>query len=141
VVSWIKRLFGAGKPALSPREAKQAKLLEEAMRSEAEKMAQAASLLTVRDQFVASQEDVETPWAMFEIRDFPVDGQIKVEFNWNDAFIKRINELGFQAETEQDSVQLFFYTAGMRPTELTDDEPVVAAATPNLGSPLNRIQR
>lgn len=108
------------------------------MHEKARETAEAAALLTVRDQFIAAQEDVDAPWAMFEIADFPEDGQVKVEFNWNEAFIKRINALGFQAENEQDSVQLFFYTASMKPSELDE---AVAEGTPNLGSPLNRVMQ
>jgi hypothetical protein len=65
------------------------------------------------------------PWASFEVTGFDDSGKIKVEFDWNDAFIKKINMLGFQAETEEDTVQLFFYASSMRPTELSSAEPVV----------------
>lgn len=117
MVNWFKRLFGGAKP---PSEAEQ--------------------LLSARDNFMALQESTETPWAMFEIADFKDDGQIKVEFNWNQAFIKRINALGFQAETEEDSVQLFFYTSQMKPTSLSGgDDAVQADGTPNLSSPANRM--
>ena len=74
--------------------------------------------LTRRQEFFAEQEKAETPWAVFEITDFSDDDQVKVEFNWNQAFIAKINGLGFQAETEEDSVQLFFYTAQMTPASL-----------------------
>lgn len=103
---------------------------------------EAELLLSARDNFMAMQESETVPWAMFEIRDFESDGQIKVEFNWNDAFIKRINGLGFQAETEEDSVQLFFYTSQMKPTAISDmggDQTVQADGTPNLSSPTNRM--
>ncbi len=62
------------------------------------------------------------PWASFEVAGFDENGQIKVEFDWNAAFIKKINALGFQAETEEDTVQLFFYASSMRPTELSGNE-------------------
>jgi hypothetical protein len=117
VVSWFKNLFSGD------REPTEAELL-----------------LSARDNFMASQEASDAPWALFEIRDFPADGQIKVEFNWNDAFIKRINALGFQGETAEDAVQLFFYTSQMRPESLAGgDEVVQADGTPNLSSPTNRM--
>jgi len=93
---------------------------------------------TARQTFLDNQEKSTYPWAMFEIVGFKEDGQIRVEFNWNDAFIEKINALGFKAETEEDSVQLFFYASQMKPTELSaGDEPVQAEATPRLSSPAN----
>ena len=58
------------------------------------------------------------PWASFEVTGFDEHGQIKVEFDWNKAFIDKVRTLGFQAETEEDTVQLFFYASSMRPTQL-----------------------
>lgn len=85
-------------------------------------------------------EESETPWAMFEIIGFEPNGQIKVRFNWNDAFIEHINGLGFHAETPEDSVQLFFYASQMKPTELSGgDEAVQADETPQLSAPTNRM--
>jgi hypothetical protein len=93
---------------------------------------------SARDKFLQQQENSDEPWAMFEVVDFEQSGRIKVEFNWNAAFIERINALGFHAETEEDSVQLFFYASQMKPTELSvGDDPVQADATPRLSSPAN----
>jgi hypothetical protein len=82
----------------------------------------------------------ETPRASFTINGFEDAGRIKVEFNWNDAFIKKVQSLGFQAETDEDVVQLFFYTAMMRPTELTEGEGAVASDShPQLSSQHNTL--
>lgn len=78
-----------------------------------------------RYKFIDDQQALSTPWAMFEIVGFESDGQIKVEFNWNQAFITHIKSLGFQGESDEDSVQLFFFTCQMRPTSISnmfDDE-------------------
>lgn len=74
------------------------------------------------------------PWASFEVTGFEDDGRIKVQTNWNDAFIEKIYDLGFKAETEEDSVQLFFYTAQARPTEFdgVDVDEAVSEGHPNL---------
>jgi hypothetical protein len=115
-MKWLKKLFGT------------------------RELTDAEQLLSTRDAFMASQEGTETPWAMFEVMGFEANGQIRVEFNWNDAFIKRINELGFQAETAEDAVQLFFYASQMKPTELSGgDDAVQADQTPHLSAPANRI--
>lgn len=112
MVSWLKRLFS-----------------KETIKSSG------------RESYIAEQESIGTPWATFEIRDFEEDGRIKVEFNWNSAFIQKIKELGFQAETEQDSVQLFFYTSQMKPTEFSDgDDPVQSSEHPQLSSQQNILR-
>lgn len=95
-----------------------------------------------RAKYLATQEALDVPWACFEIVAFEDDGQVKVDFNWNDAFIKKINSHGFQAETEQDSVQLFFYTAQMRPTQISNmggDQTVQSENHPGMSDPANRV--
>ena len=124
MVNWFKRLFSSEKSA----ERQDAELL-----------------LADRDRFFATMEASDQPWAMFEIKDFPADGQIKVEFNWNKAFIARINGLGFQAENEQDTVQLFFYASQMKPQDLVDqggdDDVAQSDNHPTLTSATNRVAR
>jgi hypothetical protein len=89
-----------------------------------------------------SQARSKNPWASFEIVGFEKDGRIKVNFNWNDAFIKRIHELGFKAETEEDSVQLFYYTSQMRPTEMdgAEEDPAISSGHPNLQSDTHSLK-
>lgn len=81
----------------------------------------AAPSVSTREAFIAEKEKSSDPWAIFEIAGIEDDGRIKVQFNWNSAFIAAINNMGFEAETEDDAVQLFFYTSQMRPTELSPD--------------------
>lgn len=100
--------------------------------------------LKTRDQFIEEHEISDKPWAMFEVNGFEKNGQIKVEFNWNQAFIDTLNELGFTAETQEDTVQLFFYTAQMKPTALTmdgGDETVQSADLPTMSPNANRMVR
>lgn len=89
----------------------------------------------VRRIFNKLHEQSTEPWATFEVQSFSDDGQMKIEFNWNKAFIQKIHSLGFHAETEQDSVQLFFYTSQMRPTSLahvSDDDGIAPSDHPQL---------
>jgi hypothetical protein len=68
---------------------------------------------------------------------------VAVNFNWNPAFAAKIKELGFEAETEEDAVQLFFYTASLRPTSLAADpadEAVQSLAHPHLSQIDNEIR-
>lgn len=100
-----------------------------------------AAKIADRELFIEEQKKLETPWAVFEITGFETDGRIKVEFNWNDAFIAKINELGFQAETAEDSVQLFYYTSQARPENLSvGDDPVQSAEHPALSSQQNVLR-
>lgn len=93
-----------------------------------------------RIAFLEAQEADPKPWAIFEVDGFEADGRIKVVFNWNDAFIKAIQEMGFHAETPEDSVQLFFYTSQMKPTELTaGDEAVQSDQHPGMSANVNRM--
>ena len=94
---------------------------------------------TARQVYFEEQEAVDTPWATFEITGFDENG-IKVEFNWNAAFIAKIRELGFDAETEEDCVQLFFYTSQMRPAMLAGDDPVQSTEHPTLSGQQNVIR-
>lgn len=88
------------------------------------------------------RNESKEPWASFEVTGFENDGRIKVTTNWNSAFIKKIHDLGFHAETEQDSVQLFFYTAQARPTSLYGDEenPARSSGHPNLSNDTHELR-
>jgi hypothetical protein len=97
-----------------------------------------------RANFIEAQEQNPEPWAMFEIIGFEDDGRIKVSFNWNKVFISHLDKLGFTAETEEDTVQLFFYASQMRPTGLSEasgDPAVQTSDLPNLSENVNRVAR
>lgn len=96
---------------------------------------------TDREAYIAEQENATEPWAVFEVTGFEADGRIKVSFNWNSTFITKIHALGFQAETEEDSVQLFFYASQMKPTELASgDAGVSSESHPQLSGQQNRLR-
>ena len=90
----------------------------------------------------ACRNNAKDPWASFEVVKFEKDGRIKVVCSWNKQFIKTIHNLGFKAETDEDSVQLFFYTASMRPTELegVSEDEAKSAYHPNLSSDTNVLK-
>lgn len=96
------------------------------------KIADTADYEDARKAYLDLQSTIKTPWATFEIIGFDEQSQVKVEFNWNDAFIEKLDTLGFTAETEEDTVQLFFYSAQMQPTDLKEDTPVNSAELPGL---------
>jgi len=96
----------------------------------------------VEKWLVKKRDASPEPWAAFEVHGFEKDGRIKVVTSWNKAFIKKINDLGFQAETEQDSVQLFFYTAQARPTffDGAEEDPARSSGHPNLSHDTHELR-
>ena len=90
-----------------------------------------------------ANDQLAEPRASFEVIGFEEGGRVKVNFNWNSAFIKKIKELGFDAETDEDRVQLFFFASSMRPTTLSSDpgdDPVQSTAHPQLSSINNELR-
>ena len=77
------------------------------------------------------------PWASFEVGEIGDGGKMQVHFIWNDSFITKLNSIGFKAETEEDTVQLFFYASQMRPDNLSGDSPVQPDSHPQLSSSTN----
>lgn len=98
------------------------------------KIADTADYADARKAYLQLQTTIDTPWATFEIVGFDEKSQVKVEFNWNDAFIAKLDTLGFTSETPEDTVQLFFYSAQMEPTELAEDAPVNSQELPGLSN-------
>jgi hypothetical protein len=104
----------------------------------------APEIFEERHKFIEEQQALSIPWAMFEIVGFDSDNMMKIEFNWNEAFIQKLDELGFTAETPEDTVQLFFYTAQMRPQAWDaegGDVPAQNEDLPALSQNVNRIVR
>jgi ribosome biogenesis protein Tsr3 len=116
MLNWLKKFFGISSESFDDFE--QARTSDE------------------RVNYLSSQEAAAYPWATFEIVGFEEDGRVKVEFHWNQEFIKKINELGFQAETEDDTVQLFFYAAKLKPASMffedPEEAPIVSEEHPRL---------
>lgn len=83
-------------------------------------------------------ENVKEARASFTVTGFEED-RIKVEFDWNRAFIDKVNELGFAAETEEDTVQLFFYASSMRPTAIANEIEDLSAPEVRLAQEGNRL--
>ena len=78
-----------------------------------------ADFESVRQQMITLAEAQKDPWACFEVVSIE-DGRVKVKFNWNDMFLTEIKKMGFEGETPEDIVQLFFYTSKMLPEELDE---------------------
>lgn len=74
---------------------------------------------------------------MLEVESFETDGRIKMSFDYNDAFVAKIKSMGFEAETDEDCVQLFFVASALRPASMAGDDPVQSAEHPNLSAQQN----
>jgi hypothetical protein len=98
---------------------------------------------TPEEKVLAAREASPKAWASFEIDGFEPDGRVAIKMKWNPAFITHLKSLGFEAETEEDTVQLFFYASSMRPTHLASDpqdDAVQSAAHPGLSTIVNEIR-
>ena len=82
--------------------------------------ADAADSNILREMYDKQRGLEDEPWAMFEIQGFNDDGQIKVHFNWNQPFIESIRQMGYNEETEEEMVQMFFFVTKMAPTGLAE---------------------
>jgi len=78
---------------------------------------------------------------MLEVAAIEADGKIKMAFDYNEAFITKIKAMGFQAETDEDVVQLFFTASALRPMTLGGDEAVQSDAHPSLTAPQNMLKQ
>lgn len=79
---------------------------------------------SIQEKYLEFREQSVEPWASFEVVGFGENGQIKVEFAWNDSFITKLRGMGYDAETEDEIVQLFFYMSQMRPVSLGESHMV-----------------
>ena len=94
----------------------------------------------IKKFYYFAREKSKDPWASFEVGEIGEDGQMKVHFNWNKPFIEKLHELGFRSETEEDTVQLFFYASQMRPEQLNYEEKVASDAHPQLSNQQNSFK-
>ncbi len=75
---------------------------------------------------------------MLEVQAFESAGRVQLGFDYNPAFVEKVKALGFQAETDEDTVQLFFLASALRPMSLVGgDEAVQSAEHPALSSQQN----
>lgn len=91
-----------------------------------------------KDERVSAFDGIDEPRASFTVTDF-ADDRIRVEFDWNRAFINKVHELGFVGETEEDTVQMFFYASSMRPTGIPSETQDLTAPEVRLTHDANRL--
>lgn len=83
--------------------------------------------------------NISEPRASFTVTAIETDGRIRVEFDWNETFITKINALGYQADTQEDTVRMFFYASSMRPEYLSPDIQDLASPALRLSEGVHRI--
>lgn len=81
------------------------------------------------------------PWARFTIDKIATDNQISFHMSWNKSFIKKINELGFFGESDEETIQNFLFSSLMYPKDLEEDEVVVSEYHPQLQNETNTLKR
>jgi hypothetical protein len=63
------------------------------------------------------------PWVEI-VSDGIEDGQVKLEFEWNDAFIKEIRDHGFVGHTEEECIQQWLEALTRQTTQEIEEEVV-----------------
>jgi hypothetical protein len=96
------------------------------------------SLLTRLQELLKKKS--KKPWASFETSGPSKDGRLEFTMSWNDAFIDVLKRAGYEGETEEEMVQLFYLSTQMIPESLMDDA-VNPSATPNLTNEANILRR
>lgn len=82
------------------------------------------------------------PWASFETAGPTPDGRVEFTMSWNDAFIDVLKRAGYEGQTEEEMVQLFYLSTQMIPENFLDELDVInPEATPKLTSEANILRR
>lgn len=84
------------------------------------------------------------PWASFETGGPTDEGRIAFTISWNDAFIDVLKKAGYEADTEEEMVQLFYLSTQMIPEsvlEEVENDIINPAATPKLTSEATILRR
>lgn len=81
------------------------------------------------------------PWASFETSGPTPDGRVEFTISWNDAFIDILKKAGYDGQTEEEMVQLFYISTQMIPESMMNDDTVNPSATPNLTNEANILRR
>jgi hypothetical protein len=98
-------------------------------------------LIRLKEKLVAHSPK---PWACFETTGPGADGRIEFSISWNVEFIKQLRSAGFEAETEEAMVQMFFVSARMIPENPLlneDDDTINPEAMPRLTSEANILRK
>ena len=80
------------------------------------------------------------PWASFETSGPDKDGRVAFTISCNKAFIERLKKAGYQGDSEEELVQLFFISSQMLPEHLMEDDSINPAEMPKLTSEANILK-
>jgi hypothetical protein len=85
------------------------------------------------------------PWACFETSGPSAEGRIEFSISWNTQFIKQLRAAGFEADTEEAMVQMFFVSARLIPEQSMlpdiDEDVVNPEEMPRLTSDANILRK
>lgn len=83
------------------------------------------------------------PWAAFETAGPSRDGILEFSISWNPAFVSNLRQLGYDGNTDEEVVQLFFLSTRVLPENLLQpaaDNAVNPDAMPRLSSEANHLR-
>jgi hypothetical protein len=80
------------------------------------------------------------PWACFETCGPSDDGILEFSISWNNAFIRKLKEMGYTGGNDEEIVQLFFLSTRVLPENLIGDDSVNPESMPQLSSEASRFR-
>lgn len=89
------------------------------------------------DVFTWMNRRGKTPWARFTFKGIVEDGIVPIEFDYNDAFIKQLRDIGFEGINEDEIVQQFMISLVM--PKAVEDDIINSSSHPTLTSEMNAL--
>lgn len=81
------------------------------------------------------------PWAAFETSGPDAEGRLEFTMSWNNSFVNRLKSVGYEADSEEEMVQMFFISTAMIPENLVGDDSINPSSMPKLSSEANYLKR
>ena len=80
-----------------------------------------------------TQQKSKEPFGAYFTSGITEDGQAPIQFIWNKAFVENIRKYGYETETEEETVELFYLAT--RPAQyVPGEDPVQSEEHPRLSN-------
>ena len=90
-----------------------------------------------------TQQGGKEPFSLYYTSGIDASGQAPIQFIWNKAFVENIRRFGYECETEEETIELFYLAT--RPVSLAqaaqEDEEIVSEEHPRLSNDTHHLKR